>query len=254
MKIAACVLIGLLLTGCAMNCGLPSFKAEKQMEVSCEAGNAFEVSTGNGTIQAAAGEGECRVTAYIEAKAMSPAQADELLQNITVRLEKHDGLVKVVVDKPLAMFGKSVDISYKVVLPAETRLKLNTANGQIKIFSIKGAANAHTVNGSVTIEDAGGDIEAGTVNGGVNLRCNPDAAIKNIRANTVNGSVSVSLPKSFGGAAKLSTVNGSIHSEAGLAIKGDIARSHTPARIDGTIGSGDGQLEVATVNGAIRLQ
>jgi hypothetical protein len=250
MRIAVIVLMTLALTGCVVNFGCANFKAHKQMELSCEAGKAFDASTVNGGIEVTAGEGPCKVIADIEAGAPSQQEADELISKVTVRLERHGDVVKAVIDQPIEMHNRYVGVSYKISVPAGNDLRLSTVNGAIGVSAMKGSIAANTVNGSIRITDAAGSVKASTVNGSVNLDFNPNAAIKDIHASTVNGSISAGLPKSFAGTVKLNTVNGSIHTDAAITVKGEIGKKG----IEGVIGSGDGHLELSTVNGSIKLR
>jgi DUF4097 and DUF4098 domain-containing protein YvlB len=68
--------------------------------------------------------------------------------------------------------------------------------------------------------------------------------------NTVNGSITVSLPPGVNTEVSAATVNGSMNTDFPLTIKGRFSMKN----MHGTIGSGGRELEMETVNGSIRLK
>ena len=67
---------------------------------------------------------------------------------------------------------------------------------------------------------------------------------------SVNGSVSVEVPSSFGGEVEMSTVNGSLNTEFPATMSGRIS----PRRLRLTIGDGSRRMKLSTVNGSIDLR
>jgi DUF4097 and DUF4098 domain-containing protein YvlB len=67
---------------------------------------------------------------------------------------------------------------------------------------------------------------------------------------TVNGSVTVEVPPSFGGQVEMSTVNGGISTDFPATLSGRIS----PRNLRLTVGDGSRRLKLHTVNGSIDLR
>ena len=67
---------------------------------------------------------------------------------------------------------------------------------------------------------------------------------------TVNGSVTISLPANFGAQLELSTVNGHVSTDFPITVSG----SFSSRRIRGTVGDGKTRLRASTVNGSVNLR
>ncbi len=67
---------------------------------------------------------------------------------------------------------------------------------------------------------------------------------------TVNGSVTVTLPGGLNADFSAETVNGSITTDFPIQVQGRM----TPRSLRGQIGSGGRELHVETVNGSVRLR
>ena len=105
-----------------------------------------------------------------------------------------------------------------------------------------------TVNGDVRVI-AAGVVRANTVNGSVDVSMGRADWTGAVHLSTVNGSIRATLPPSFSAIINGSTVNGSIESEFPLTVQGKFG----PRSIHGTIGSGGRTLDLETVNGSITL-
>ncbi|MHB1225508.1 MAG: hypothetical protein ACYC2G_15880, partial [Gemmatimonadaceae bacterium] len=67
---------------------------------------------------------------------------------------------------------------------------------------------------------------------------------------TVNGSITVAVPRPLSAELQMQTVNGGIESDFPLTVSGRI----NPRRISATVGDGGRRLSLKTVNGSIRLR
>jgi DUF4097 and DUF4098 domain-containing protein YvlB len=71
-----------------------------------------------------------------------------------------------------------------------------------------------------------------------------------LRFHTVNGSVTVTLPRNLNADLRAQTVNGAIETDFPITVSGRL----TPRRLDGRIGQGGRSLTLETVNGSIRIR
>jgi DUF4097 and DUF4098 domain-containing protein YvlB len=67
---------------------------------------------------------------------------------------------------------------------------------------------------------------------------------------TVNGGITLDLPANLSTEVRAETVNGDIVTDFPLMVTGRFG----PRRLNGTIGNGGRRLDLATVNGTIRLR
>ena len=147
-------------------------------------------------------------------------------------------------------------------------LEARTSNGGIEVNGTTGNAILHTSNGGIRVEMNKGSLEATTSNGGINARLmqadsdqpvrlessngNIDLsmdAVRDVRANTSNSSITVRLPSSASARVRARTSNSPITTEFDVLTKGMIGK-HT---LEGTLGSGGPLIDLSTSNGGIKL-
>jgi hypothetical protein len=160
-----------------------------------------------------------------------------------------------------------VKVDFELKVPAGIALAARTVNGAVVVEGLGGNLRAHTVNGAIRASGVEGDVAAITVNGSVRLDARGTARAETVNGSivadlgradwtdrlefeTVNGSVTVTLPAGTNAELHVSTTNGGIRNEFDLA---QTARS-TRRELRGTIGKGGRELRISTVNGAVRLQ
>ncbi len=225
------------------------------------------------------------VDATVVAYARTSERAAALSRETSVTLESSGGQAVIAVVKPKTGFGESVKVSLDINLPPEIALDLvtsngavsvtgttapvvaGTSNGKIALEDLSGGArvktsngsvaasrvvglDAHTSNGTIKSLEASGDTRAETSNGSVTVEYAETAsAAPSIYLRTSNGSVNVRAPKDFSAKADLSTSNGRIDCQLPITDPSRAKRS-----LAGTIGGGEGRLEVHTSNGSITIR
>jgi hypothetical protein len=148
----------------------------------------------------------------------------------------------------MSVRNNDVNVEFEVRVPKAVNFEGRTVNGAIRA-EVDAKAAVSTVNGSVEIE-AGTLTEATTVNGSIRATVMDDAS-GDIKLTTVNGSVRLTLPEDVNAAVSARTVNGGIASDfAEIEIK----RRWGPRSAQGTLGRGGAEMELSTVNGAIKIQ
>jgi hypothetical protein len=144
--------------------------------------------------------------------------------------------------------NNDVQVDFTVRVPAGVTFSANTVNGEIHTRSLGGPIKAHTVNGGCVIETSQSG-EASTVNGSVHATLGRITASDRLDFSTVNGSITLNLPRQFDAELEGSTVNGSIETDFPVTVQGKWG----PRTMHGTIGHGGAKLNASTVNGSIRL-
>ena len=125
----------------------------------------------------------------------------------------------------------------------------HTVNGAIKATGLAGDVLAETVNGSITLATEGA-ARAETVNGSIDARVGTTEGSERLSFETVNGGITLELPRDTNAALSAETVNGRISSELELTE----TRKSSRRELIGTLGSGGREVSLETVNGSIRIR
>jgi hypothetical protein len=223
-------------------------------------GSAVEIRNVNGGIEAGAASGsQVEIVAVKKVKEGNPA-------DLKIEVVKHGAGITVCAVYPAndgepaneckpgggrmkIRKGYEGSVAFTVKLPANVRLQGRTVNGGIKTASLGGPADLTTVNGSIQVESAA-EVRANTVNGSVSAKMDRTDWKGELELTTVNGSVKVELPASASTEVQGNTVNGSIDSDFGLPVVGKWG----PKRVSGKIGAGGRLLKVNSVNGSLQLR
>ncbi len=182
--------------------------------------------------------------------------------DIEVRVVEHDGGVTICAVYPsvegrgnecLPIDGghatspiSDVSVDFTVRVPKGVRFIARTVNGLVEAKSLDGDMEAHTVNGNVSVSTAGaaqGETVNGSIIASVGRICGP------LKFSTVNGGITLEMPRSAGAKVRADTVNGAINADFRLP-----GRNQFGKHVAGIIGQGGPELRIATVNGSINLK
>lgn len=236
----------------------PVAAADFQWHGRVAAGNTVEIRGVNGTIDASAATGdEVEVTATKRARRSDP-------ESVRVEVVEHGGDVTICAVYPdtdgrhndcRAGGGHNntrdndVEVHFTVRVPRGVAFAPATVNGDVAARGLEGDVRATTVNGSVEIATSG-RAEAQTVNGSIRATAGRADWTSDASFQTVNGSITLTLPSSAAADVRAETVNGEIETDFPLTVSGRVSRRH----LSGTIGGGGHALELQTVNGSIHLR
>lgn len=140
-------------------------------------------------------------------------------------------------------------VDFEVTVPSGVRVRIATVNGEVNVKSDALVA-ARTVNGKIAIE-AGDVTDAVSVNGAVDIRVHDAASTKPMHVSTLNGSLTITLPRTAGYRVHAAVLNGDIIA-GGLTVT---RPKYGPgARLDGKIGDGRRALDLHALNGSIAIE
>jgi DUF4097 and DUF4098 domain-containing protein YvlB len=142
-----------------------------------------------------------------------------------------------------------VQVDFEVRVPAGVRLIARTVNGEVEAEDLASPVDAATVNGSVRVSTSG-YASAATVNGSIAATLGEAAWTEPLSFNTVNGAIRLTLPTGLDADVRAETLNGVIHSDFPVTVRGKINKR----RLQGSIGKGGHRLDLETVNGNISLR
>jgi hypothetical protein len=226
------------------------------------AGQTIEVKGVNGSIEAvpAKSGSEIEVTAEKHGRRDDP-------DTVEIQVVEHADGVTICAVYPAGRWSRSgsnrcepgdggmnsenndVEVEFRVSVPDGVHFAGRTVNGGVTAEELGGDVTANTVNGGVRASGRG-VVRGETVNGSLFARMGRADWSGDLSYSTVNGSITVELPRDANAEVHASTVNGGIEADFPLTIKGKWG----PRSARGTLGSGGRSLDLETVNGAIRLR
>ena len=162
-------------------------------------------------------------------------------------------IVHTHIPKKKSVWRKDIEVDYTVQVPAGARLeKITSVNGKIVISGISGDITASTVNGAVQVHDARKNLKLSTVNGRIAAGLKATQEGQSVSLDTVNGTITVTLPAEPNLQIKGETLNGSMSSDypALVVTKQFPVGKH----LNGSIGEGGCHLNVSTVNGGVAIK
>ena len=145
--------------------------------------------------------------------------------------------------------NNDVEVDFTVRVPQGVNFCGHTVNGEIETGLIGGDVEAFTVNGSIRVA-ATGHAEAKTVNGSIYASLGKADWTESVEFKTVNGEIILNLPADTNTDVHAETLNGDISTDFALTVQGRISRR----KLNGTIGSGGRELNLATINGGIQIR
>ena len=215
-------------------------------------GGRFSISNVNGSITITGGSGGA-----VDIIATKKANSQNDLDRIEIEISHSADEVVVETelgssDRWFSRGGNSGSVEYEVTVPAGTMLdSIETVNGGVAISGVSGNVVAESVNGSLEIRDLESDAKLSTVNGGVYAVFTRLEGQQSVKAETVNGRVTIMLPANADVRISADSLNGSINGrDFGL----ETDKGFVGSDLNGNLGSGSARLNIDTVNGSIKIR
>jgi len=140
-------------------------------------------------------------------------------------------------------------VNFTVRVPVGVNFRGHTVNGKVEAEHLGADVDVKTVNGSINVSTTG-LARAQTVNGSITAVLGRADWPKGLEFKTVNGGIDLTLPASLNAQVEAKTLNGEITSDFPMTVTGAFSRR----RLSGTIGGGDRQLILETVNGSVQIR
>ncbi|MDX2427704.1 MAG: DUF4097 family beta strand repeat-containing protein [Xanthomonadales bacterium] len=215
-------------------------------------GGRISISNVNGSIVITGESGDS-----VEIIAIKKADNQKNLDKIEIEISHSDD--EITVETELGESGhwysrgsNSGSVKYEVIVPEGTELdSVETVNGNVNISGVFGKVVAESVNGDLDISDLAGDVGLSTVNGSIDAVFKMLEDEQRVKAETVNGRITIKLPENADVEISADTLNGGIHaSDFDL----DVEKGFVGSDLNGKIGNGSARLNIDTVNGAIKIR
>ncbi len=223
------------------------YEKEVPLSAPLQPGSSFSAVTSDGSIVVnGLDTAECKVLARVVTHAGTQEAAEELAQQIDVKLAPADGGLKVVIDKPPVIRNASYAVSLDVDLPDRTSLALETSDGAVRLTHVAGKIDAKTSDGAIEAEGLNGDVKLRTSDGGIT--CSRIDA-KTLNLHTSDGSIK--LAQATLGTGDVQTSDGDV---ALNEVRGDSLELRTSNGSIRCRGIAAGQVNCHTSDGGIELE
>jgi len=209
------------------------------------AGATFSLTNVNGSV---AVQGWDRDAVEIRAVKTAKQSASDLAL-VRIDAESEPGRVSVSTIYPQ---GDDVEVSvdYTIHIPRRILLEqLATVNGPVHVSGIVGQGELRSVNGDIDVASSEGGFSAHTTNGDIHVELLRLASPGALSLETVNGSITLALPRDAAATLDARSLNGNFHSDLPVAL----LSAYSPRGIHGRLRGGGTPIELRTVNGAIRI-
>jgi DUF4097 and DUF4098 domain-containing protein YvlB len=229
-----------------------SVTEEETFSYTLNDGGRFSISNVNGSVTITGVHGN-----EVEIIATKKADSQDDLDEIEIEISHSDN--EIVIETEVGKSGKwyshgssSGQVRYEITVPAGTVLDtVDTVNGDVNISGVSAKVVAESVNGDVDVTDLADDASLSTVNGSIDAKFARLEGQQNVKAETVNGRVEITLPENADVEVNADTLNGGISGrEFGLVTD----KGFVGSDLNGNIGKGSARLNIDTVNGSIKIR
>lgn len=267
-----CLLV--LVAGCCINIGScikAKHKRTEKLSAPIEPGSTLLAETSFGSITITGADvADCEVIAEIAVQAPTKEEAQQIAEQVQIKLESTGKTLTLDVEKPKLKCNRSVGVSFEITVPKQTNIECETSFGKIKVSDIDGNVKAHTgfaaieaddIQGAVHLETSYGQVSCRRITptellarssfGAINIVCSPQTKPEiNADIETSFGEIDFVAPPNYSGRVQLETSFGSIDTDLPLTVKGSLSED----KIKGSIGDGNGSLRLKTSFGSIKLR
>jgi len=211
-------------------------------------GGRIEVINLSGPIEVSAGPaGSVSVTAVLSARSMTDDRAKEVLSG--ARIEESATPEHITLTTVRGTRSGGLQVSYKVVVPADARVEMTATDGTIKADGLGGHVKAMAANGAVELTGLRGSVDAALVNGPLSVKMAEVTA--RIRLESTNGRIALEIPKDTRANLVARSVNG------GINVTGLTTQSTSGRRIqnlESVLNGGGPEIDVRVTNGRVAIE
>lgn len=149
-------------------------------------------------------------------------------------------------------------VSYQILVPRNTNLKLTTMNGGIAISDVEGSIEFDAKNGGIHLSNLAGDVKGRTTNGGLHIELTGNTwKGSGLDVETTNGGVHLSMAETYAARFETRTVNGGFKSDLpALAVekeKDENGYRKQGVNISRDLNGGGALVRVVTTNGGVKI-
>ena len=188
---------------------------------------------------------EVKVVAMIQTNADNDDQAEALAKQIHINATGG----RISAEGPSLERRSWWSVSYEIYVPTRSNLEALTRNGGVSAEDVEGDLDFQATNGGIRVANVAGDVHGETMNGGVSaLLSGTSWRGKGLDLRTMNGGVSLTLPRGYNARLETGTTNGGMRIDFPITLQGLIDK-----RIHTQLGTGGPLVRVVTTNGGVRI-
>jgi len=194
--------------------------------------------------------GEERADILVRACVQTHGKTDEEARAVAKNITIHTGGI---VSADNSSTDQNWAVSFRIYVPRNTNLKLNTHNGGIKISRVNSTMEFEALNGGIKLSEVSGNVKGRTTNGGVKVALSGNGwKGTGLDVQTTNGGIHLTMPGNYAAHVETGTVNGGFSSDIeGLSV--ERKDRNRAVRISTDINGGGAPIRVITVNGGVRI-
>ena len=230
----------------------PDFSASEDFSYKIAIKNltSLELDAINGSVEIEGASNIDSVTIWGERRVESDSQedADEHLEYLSVEMSESEDKLSIWTEQPEQSSGRNYIVEYNIQVPKSWQLDIAQVNGSITISSMENFLDVNAVNGSLNLEDISASVDGGVTNGSIDCSISlPESGTCKLAG--VNSSIDLSIPQSTSAQFSARITSGAI-TLSNLYLQNQTV---TPTSVTGTLGAGEGEIELVTVNGYITV-
>ncbi len=170
-----CVLTALIATGCGVQVGGTGSRARHvkvvERSMALPLVGTLDADTSSGAVSITGSDAtECHVVATITALAPTEVEAQELAEQVEIRLDRGGDALKVRAEKPKLEKHRSITVSYVITAPRRINVQCHSSYGSLSLINLEGVVNGKTGSGSIEAEDIQGATDLDTAYGSITAR------------------------------------------------------------------------------------
>ena len=208
LTLGFCLCLLLIVGGCEIQIGdwgKAKYERTVQQQAPLAPGSTVVAETTFGSITITGADvTDCNVVAQIRVQAPTEEEAQEIAEQVEIKLEPVGQTLTVKAEKPPKKHRRSISISYDINVPRQTHVDCASSYGAIKLSNIDGNVKGKSSSGSITAENIQGSAQLDTSYGSVTCK---DITGDNIKLQSSSGSITAENTK---GSVELDTSYGSI--------------------------------------------
>ena len=208
LTLGFCLCSLLIVVGCDIQIGdwgKAKYERTIQQQAPLAPGSTVVAKTSFGSVTITGADvTDCSVVAQIRVQAPTEEEAQEIAEQVKIKLEPVGQTLTVKAEKPPKKRRRSISISYDITVPRQTNVECGSSYGAIKLSNIDGNVKGKTSSGSISAENIQGLVDLNTSYGRVNCK---DISGDNIKVKSSSGAINA---ENIRGSAELDTSYGSI--------------------------------------------
>ncbi len=221
------------------------------------------VLAANGTVNVSNLNGSITIEAWdrseVKLEYTKTAATRERLADVEVRIDSTPERFSVNADYRNSMRlgggdwnsdGK-LKVDFKIMAPRGVVIReIETVNGSVTVSGFVNITMISAVNGSITARDLSGTADLSTVNGEVTADFDRLSTGGKISLDAVNGRINLLIPSDASATIRADSLNGNITNDFGLPVR---KGQYVGRDLHGRLGSGDVQIRLNSINGALSI-